>query len=59
MRYQKLVEKLMEHQKEMAKQIRAADEGADLKDVCDQLFITLGRTTAIVMRFDSDERVAP
>lgn len=57
MRYQKLLEKLTDHQKEVAEQIKAAREGADLKDVCDRLFVTLGRTTAIVMRFDSDEQV--
>jgi hypothetical protein len=59
MRYKQLVKKLMEHQDEVADILKAIHEGEDLKVAADRLFVTFGRTRAIIDRFDADEQVAP
>ena len=57
MRYKDLLKRLVEHQKEVTEAIDAIHEGQDLKVVADALFVTLGRTQAIVAKFDSEEQV--
>jgi len=57
MRYQALLKRLVEHQKEVTEVIDAIHEGQDLKVVADALFVTIGRTQAILHKFDSEEQV--
>lgn len=58
MTYKKLLKALDAHAAEITDIAQATREGIDLKDACNRLFVTLGRTSAIVAKFDAEEQEA-